>query len=139
VTKKPTKDEASKPSDSDVLLPDEVALRLGLTTETVIRALRDGVLPGQQFDEGWRVHWPAIIEHFGHDPARDVIRPAGLAHRLGLNEQTVRQQLSSGKLPGRKIGNQWFSYWPAVIATLGYGDPVEHGSDSSAHDEDKGG
>uniref|UniRef100_UPI003F493998 helix-turn-helix domain-containing protein n=1 Tax=Amycolatopsis sp. CA-151526 TaxID=3239921 RepID=UPI003F493998 len=138
MTKKPSPDTPA-PSDPDVLLPENVAERLGLTTEMVLRSLGDGTIPGKRFDDGWRIYWPAVVDAFGHDPARDVIRPLTVAKRLGLNEQTVRSLLTSGALPGRKLGNQWFIYWPAVIATLGYGEPEDRGSDSGPPERVQGG
>lgn len=136
MTKKQAPDDdvapANAPSDPDVLLPAQVAERLGLSTRAVVEALADGMLPGRRFNDSWRVHWPAVVESFGYDPAKDVIRPSGLAKRLGLNEQTVRSLLMKGVLPGRKLGSQWFSYWPSVIATLGYGSPDEHQNDQES-------
>lgn len=120
----------ARPTDPDILLPVDVAERLGLAEETVVPLLNDGTLPGRRFGDQWRVYWPAVVDAFGHDPARDVLRVPVLAARLGLNEDTVLRLLNDGSLPGRKLGRQWFIHWPAVVRSLGYDAPP---SASSAH------
>lgn len=38
----------------------------------------------------------------------DLIPVCRVAALAGLSEQTVRHEIASGNLPGRKIGRRWF-------------------------------
>jgi len=123
-----------------VLVIDEVSDRLGLPTETVRKLLEAGHLPGREFDGQWRIYWPAVLDALSHgvvDP--DVVGVTVLAQRLGMNESTVRSLLSNGSLPGKKIGKQWYSYWPSVLATLGQVDQPKLGNDHGSHEKGTGG
>jgi DNA-binding CsgD family transcriptional regulator len=123
VTKNQSPADGEDPTAPEILTPEAVADRLGLSVETVLAALADRKLPGRKFDDQWRVSWPAVLDSFENDPASDVIRPNLLAERLGLTIQTVRVLLDKGHLPGKKFGGSWFVYWPAVLAALSYAEP----------------
>lgn len=45
----------------------------------------------------------------------EVISTAEAASRLGVGERRIRQLLTSGQLPGSKIGRTWFVRWDEEI------------------------
>ncbi len=65
------------------------------------------------------------------------------AQRLSRSTEQVRRYLREGKLPGRRIGNQWFIREPAVLyqtrpadtETLRQEGPREDGGEPTMRDE----
>jgi hypothetical protein len=109
----------SRPSHPDVLTPEQLAERLGLSVDDVLAALVARRLPGLHTASGeWRTYWPAVVGSMGPDPAAEVIRVPVLAERLGLTEDTVRGLLAKRVIPGRQLGREWRVWWPHVVDSL---------------------
>lgn len=54
---------------------------------------------------------------------KEVFSPEEAAEWLGMSRQTVYNLLKAGKIPGRKIGQQWRIHKQALVAYLmGEGD-----------------
>lgn len=45
----------------DVIRLSTVAERLGLTKDTALRLLHQGVIPGCRLGRQWRIYWPAVV------------------------------------------------------------------------------
>lgn len=54
----------------------------------------------------------------------EIVDVAEAARRLKLSEQTVISLLTSGEIPGRKLGRRWRIYWPGVIELLNHPNPL---------------
>lgn len=116
-----------RPSHPDVLAPEQLAERLGLSVDDVLAALTARRLPGLHTVSGeWRTYWPAVVGSMGPDPAAEVVRVPVLAERLGLAEDTVRGLLAKGTIPGRLLGREWRAWWPHVVDSL-RGDAADSG------------
>jgi excisionase family DNA binding protein len=48
----------------------------------------------------------------------NILLPEQLAERLALPVPQIVELLESGELPGRRLGDQWRAYWPAVVASF---------------------
>lgn len=118
--------------DPDILTAEELAARLGLHVHTVrdLSAAEDAggppadaaavVLGGYRVGSRRRYRWSQIYEQIAGPgiPDGDICDPGELSRRLSVPRRTVQRSLgppgTPGKLPGRKIGDQWRSAWPAV-------------------------
>jgi hypothetical protein len=124
--------------DPDILTAEELAARLHVDVQTVrdLSAAEDEAAAAEDGDGaardakavvlgGTRVgrrlySWSAIYVQLAGQgvPDGEICSPAELARRLGVPKRTVQRGLAPpgtpGKLPGRKVGGQWRSAWPAV-------------------------
>lgn len=125
--------------DPDILTAEELAARLHVDVQTVrdLSAAEDEAAAAESGDGaaardakavvlgGTRVgrrlySWSAIYVQIAGQgvPDGEICSPAELAQRLGVPKRTVQRGLAPpgtpGKLPGRKVGGQWRSAWPAV-------------------------
>jgi len=82
---------------------DEAAVELGVTSSTVHRWLRDGVLPGKQVAAGapWRIVLTDALRHrlAGGDAPEGWVGLGAAAKRLGLTRSHVAYLVKTGKLP----------------------------------------
>lgn len=91
---------------------DEAAAELGVTSSTVHRWLRDGVLPGRQLAPGapWRIVLTEELRQqlAGGDAPAGWVGLTEAARRLGLGKQRVAYMVKRGKLPAMrtKVGKR---------------------------------
>ena len=56
---------------------------------------------------------PAFLGEYG-----ETLTPQQISKVTGISEQTIRAELEAGRLPGCRIGRQWVTPKPALIAYL---------------------
>ena len=61
---------------------------------------------------------PAFLHEYG-----ETLSPREICEVTGISEQTIRAELEAGHLPGCRIGRQWVTPKPALIAYL-YGRSI---------------
>jgi len=93
---------ASPPPDpaSDVVTIAQAAAELAVSTATVRRWLRDGLLPGEQITPGapWRIRLTDEVRaRFVPDIPDGFVALDEAAHRLGVARQTVLHQVQRGQ------------------------------------------
>jgi hypothetical protein len=104
---------------------DEAAAELRVTSSTIHRWLREGILPGSQVTAGapWRIVLnDELRKKLSHDQA-----PAGwvglteAAKQLGLPKQQLAYLVKRGKLPAVRVqvGTRW--YWKIDVKSAAYG------------------
>jgi excisionase family DNA binding protein len=87
--------------DSEVVTIDEAAAELGVSTFTIRRWLRDGLLPGEQTTPGapWRIRLSAEVRaRFVPEVPDGFVPLAEAARVLGCARQTVLQKVQRGEL-----------------------------------------
>lgn len=91
---------------------DEAAAELEVTSSTIHRWLREGVLPGRQLTPGapWRIALTEELRHRlkGGDAPAGWVGLSEAARRLGLSKQRVAYMVKRGKLPAvrAKVGKR---------------------------------
>lgn len=61
---------------TDVIRLATLAERLGLTRDTTLRLLNQGVLPGCRLGRQWRIYWPAVVARLSETSAEQPAQPA---------------------------------------------------------------
>lgn len=87
--------------DSEVVTIEQAAGELSVSTFTVRRWLRDGLLPGEQATAGapWRIRLSAEVRaHFVPEVPDGFVPLAEAARLLGCARQTVLQKVQRGEL-----------------------------------------
>jgi excisionase family DNA binding protein len=92
---------APQPDPSgDIMTIEQAAAELGVSTATVRRWLRDGLLPGEQITPGapWRIRLTEEIRaRFVPDVPNGFVALNEAAQRLGVARQTVLHQVQRGQ------------------------------------------
>jgi len=94
--------------DSELLTIQQAASELNVSTFTIRRWLRDGLLPGQQTTPGapWRIRLNAEIRaRFVPDVAEGFVPLAEAAKLLGCARQTVLHKVQRGELRAIHVTN----------------------------------
>ncbi len=88
-------------TDSELVTIDQAAAELGVSTFTVRRWLRDGLLPGEQITPGapWRIRIDDEVRaRFVPDVPEGFVALADAARVLGCARQTVLHKVQRGEL-----------------------------------------
>ncbi len=138
---RPAPDPGAAGRDPDILTAGELAARLGLSVQTIrdLSAAEEAAVEeaaagtgaagrdtGCVTLHGWRIgrgrlySWSAVYEQIAGPGVADgeIVDLGELARRLGVPKAAARRALAPpgtpGKLPGRKVGDQWRAAWEAV-------------------------
>jgi excisionase family DNA binding protein len=112
---------AAADSHERAFTADEAANELGVTSRTIHRWLRDGLLPGEQVTVGapWRIYLPKEVRRrlTCGDAPEGWVGLTEAAQRLGLSKQHVVYLVRTGKLPAMRTKVGTSARWRIDVST----------------------
>jgi hypothetical protein len=115
--------------DEPLVGVNRLAERYSLSTDTIRKWLRSGVLPGRRINGQWGVAWDAIFAFEGRvasprgDAREEAKRPFWTVEKVAVffnrEPATVREWFRKGSLDGLKIMGEWYTNTIAIRERLG--------------------
>lgn len=117
-------ERASDPKEGP-FTADEAAAQLGVCSSTVLRWLREGILPGQQLAPA--APWKIVLTEELRKKLTASDAPVGwvglteAAKQLGLPKQQVAYLVKRGKLPATRVKFGTRQYWKIDVSSASCG------------------